>query len=747
MKLHILRKTLLLISAFLSFSPLFSQDWKPVEGKMMTPFGKKVTPENVWQEYPRPQMVRSEWMNLNGLWNYAIRPVNEKKVKDYDGKIMVPFCVESSLSGVGKTVKKENNLWYQRTFQVPENWSHKQVILHFGAVDYATIVWINGKKAGEHKGGFVPFKFDITRFLKKNGEQRIEVYVWDPVDEGYQPRGKQVNDPKGIFYTSVTGIWQTVWLEPVEKTYIESFYPIPDIDKGSMEWKVSLVNAKNKDRIKIHIKDKEKTVAQIDSEYNQNLTAKIDNPHLWSPDDPFLYDVEITLIRDGQELDKISTYCAMRKVLIGKNSNGQTAIMLNNKALFQYGTLDQGWWPDGLHTPPSEEAMRYDLEMLKSMGFNMLRKHIKIEPARLYYDCDKLGLLVWQDMPSGFKTGEEDSNNRMPWHKEDWIKPKDEAALFEYELKAMIDNLRFFPSIIMWVNFNEGWGQYDTERLSDWVKDYDPSRLVNAISGWTDRNVGDIYDMHQYPSPCAEPYQKFPGRAVVLGEFGGLGWPIENHLWFTDRRSGGYGTYHDGIVFHNQYIQLIQQLKAARYAGIAAAVYTQTTDVEGEVNGMLTYDREISKIDPQILRILHADLYTTLPQIETISSDNQLQSNTVLVRDKEPEYTVGEKWETKTGLVEMKKGDQLWFRKDFNITEKPDGYYLSVWACGEVSFIINGKLAFNKYIDSWRHYESINLGQYMDYFKDGNNSIIIHVNCTKGAKPFDFGIFSYKFHN
>ncbi len=728
---------------FSSLSLLFAQDWKPVAGKMMTPYGKKVCVDSVWQEYPRPQMTRSDWKNLNGLWEYAIRPVDVKSVDKFDGKILVPFCVESTLSGVGKPVRKENNLWYKRTFQVPQSWKGKHTLIHFGAVDFSTTVWVNGKLVGEHKGGFDPFSFDITACLHSKGDQQIIISVWDPADEGYQARGKQVNDAKSIWYTSVTGIWQTVWLEPVAKTSFESLYSVSDIDKEVLTIHPDVQNSQGNELVSVVIKEGDKVVSKVEGKAGVALIASMKNAQLWSPNKPFLYNMELTLSRTGKVIDKINSYCAMRKISIGNNSNGQTALMLNNNAIFQYGTLDQGWWPDGLLTPPSAEAMSYDLKMLKSMGFNMLRKHAKVEPARLYYECDKLGLLVWQDMPSGFKTTEERKNNRFPSDKIDWDKPKDDALQFEKELKAMIDNLRFFPSIVMWVNFNEGWGQYDTKRMAEWTKSYDPSRLVDAISGWTDRGCGDVFDMHQYPSPCTEPANMYPGRAIVLGEFGGLGWPAEGHLWFTDRKSGGYRTFYDASKLTNEYIQLVHHLKAARYAGLAAAIYTQTTDVEGEVNGMITYDREMCKINPQILRIINTELYADLPKSTVICNDNQMSESTILVRSQKPQYTADEKWDLKTGRVVMKKGEEAWLKKEFKIKQKATGYYLSVWADGDIDFIINGKLAFSKFIDSWRHYESINLSNYDDMFVEGDNSIVLRVN-SRGGKPLDFSISSYK---
>jgi len=723
---------------------LDAQDWQPVPGKMMTPFGRKVKVDSVWQVYPRPQMVRNEWENLNGLWEYAIRPVGNESVSHFDGYILVPFGVESALSGVGKTVRKENNLWYKRSFRVPETWAGKHVLLHFGAVYYGTKVWINGKNIGEHKGGFVPFSFDITQFLNSKNDQEIVISVWNPIDEGYQPRGKQVIDPRGIFYTSVTGIWQTVWLEPVTKTSFESLYTVADIDNSLLNIHSEISHLEGNEEVHAIIKDKDQVVAEAEGKADEVLTVSLKNAHLWSPNDPFLYNMELSLNRFGKVIDQIHSYCAMRKVSLGKNSNGQTAILLNNHPFFEFGTLDQGWWPDGLYTPPSDEAMAYDLKMLKSMGFNMLRKHVKIEPARLYYDCDSLGLLVWQDMPSGFKTGEEKIDNRMPWDKEDWNKPQAEANLFEQELKSMIDNLRFFPSIVMWVNFNEGWGQYNTKQLAQWVKSYDPSRLVDAASGWTDRDCGDVFDMHQYPDPCFEPTEQFPGRAVVLGEFGGLGWPVEGHLWFNDRKSGGYRTFHDASKLTDDYIQLIHNLTAARYAGLAAAIYTQTTDVEGEVNGLLTYDREICKMDPHILRIANTRLYSDLPVYHVICSNNELSAGQqVFFRSEKPEFIPGEVWETKSGMIEMKDSENVWFKKEFNIEKKADGYCLSVWAKGDIDFIINGKPAFSKYFDSWRHYESINLSEFNDWFNEGKNNIVLHVS-SKGDKPFDFGIASFE---
>ncbi|HJQ81798.1 MAG TPA: glycoside hydrolase family 2 TIM barrel-domain containing protein, partial [Lacipirellulaceae bacterium] len=439
--------------------------WEPAKGPLATRWAKDVSPERVWPEYPRPQMVREDWVNLNGLWNYAIRPASDEKPSEWDGEILVPFAVESALSGVKKGVQPHERLWYRRSFTRPQLDEDERLLLHFGAVDWKCTVWVNGEQVGEHTGGYDPFTFDITDALQ-DGENKIVVAVSDPTDTGNQPRGKQVLAPRGIMYTAVTGIWQTVWLERVPERHIESLRIVPDIDRGVVTVKVS-TTADEREVVRIKALRDGGAAGEAQGAAGAAIEVAIPNAVLWSPDEPKLYDLVVELVDGGQTVDAVTSYFGMRKIEVKKDDEGINRLWLNNKVVFQYGPLDQGWWPDGLYTPASDEAMKFDIEMTKRLGMNMARKHVKYECDRWYYWCDRLGLLVWQDMPSGNVGRRAESR-----------------ANFRRELQAMIDALHNHPSIVMWVPFNEGWGQHETPEVVAWVKEYDPSRPVNEASGW-----------------------------------------------------------------------------------------------------------------------------------------------------------------------------------------------------------------------------------------------------------------------
>jgi beta-galactosidase/beta-glucuronidase len=573
--------------------------WQPVEGKIMTRWAKDVTPGTAHSEYPRPQMKREEWKNLNGMWEYAIQLEEEKFPEQYDGFILVPFPVESALSGVKKPVGKENRLWYRRTFTVPGEWSKKRILLNFEAVDWETTVWVNGRKIGTHRGGYDPFSFDITDALKKRGNQEIVFSVWDPINEGTQPRGKQVRDPHGIWYTSVTGIWGTVWMEPVEQTHIQSIRIIPDIDAGEVHVIAHCPDKALGYQVEVEVYDGESTGIKAKGPVGERISLTLNDPKLWYPDAPILYDLAVEL-KDSQDraIDHIESYFGMRKISVQEDEFGINRLFLNNQVQFMIGPLDQGWWPDGLYTAPTDEALRYDLEVTKKLGMNMLRKHVKIEPRRFYYWCDRLGLLVWQDMPNG--------DSHIGREGKDIERTPESAGQFEVELKRMIDNLCNHPSIVMWVPFNEGWGQYDTSRIVDWIKRLDPTRLVDNASGWADRGVGDVHDVHSYPGPDAPANE--PNRAAVLGEFGGLGLPIKSHTW-QDEKNWGYRSFENAEDLTNAYLELIKKLSVLVEVGLSAAVYTQTTDVEIEVNGLMTYDRAIIKMDAEHIAKINEELY------------------------------------------------------------------------------------------------------------------------------------------
>ena len=569
--------------------------WQPAQGPLMTRWAKDVKPGKALPEYPRPQMVRAEWQNLNGLWSYAIVPKDSSQPEQWDGQILVPFPVESALSGVTKPLGPDQRLWYRRAFDVPKKWKGRRVLLHFGAVDWETAVFVNGKELGTHRGGYDGFSFDITDALNPSGKQVIVVTVSDPTDRGPQARGKQVRRPNGIWYTSTSGIWQTVWLEPVTAAHVESLQITPDIDKSEV---VVTVNATNilslttpiREELTVVVQSRNKGFPSASGRVGEPIHVRVPKAHLWSPDDPYLYEAEIILVsslHDNAPIEEVRTYFGMRKTSIGPDADGTLRLCLNNKPLFQFGPLDQGFWPDGIYTAPTDEALRYDIEMIRKLGFNMARKHVKVEPDRWYYWADKLGLLVWQDMPS----------SNVGDNRTDQIRAgnEDAAKQFETELKALVEGRGNHPSIVMWVPFNEGWGQYDTARIANMVKQLDPSRLVDDASGWTDRGAGDVMDIHHYPTPAAPKLEE--KRAVVLGEFGGLGLPVRGHTWQAEK-NWGYQSYTNSAALTTAYVALLDKLHPlAGKPGLSAAVYTQTTDCEVEVNGLMTYDRAQVKMD------------------------------------------------------------------------------------------------------------------------------------------------------
>lgn len=561
--------------------------WKPVEGRIMTRWAAEVKPDLVLPEYPRPQLVRAEWLNLNGLWDYAIIDRDAGHPAAWDGKILVPFAVESALSGVGKPVGAAKELWYRRTVAVPKKWRGGKVLLHFGAVDWESTVWVNGREAGIHRGGYDPFTYDITDALAAGTKQEIVLRVLDPTDEANSPiaRGKQVMRPHGIFYTAVTGIWQTAWLEPVPETYFAKLKITPNVDRGTFTFEPTVLGNPEGTSLAVTVSRGQTVVATSEAPAGAPAAVEIPQPELWSPDNPVLYDIKAVLKKDGKVLDEVASYAGMRKIALGKDDLGYLRLFLNDKPLFQLGPLDQGWWPDGLYTAPTDDALRCDLETIKALGLNMLRKHVKVEPDRLYYWCDKLGVLVWQDMPSALY-------DREAWPA-DVLARRD--AQWEGEWKAVLDALSNHPSIVMWVPFNEGWGQYDTERIAAWTKQYDPTRLVNNASGWTDKGAGDVSDIHSYPGPAMPPVEE--KRAAVLGEFGGLGLPLSGHLWQAEG-NWGYRNFDDTKTYEVRYAELIKNLYPLVDKGLAAAVYTQTSDCEVEVNGLMTYDREVTKLEP-----------------------------------------------------------------------------------------------------------------------------------------------------
>lgn len=603
-------KTLKTIVAFLLVA-VSAAAWQPVPGQMLSPWGEKVTPDNAWREYPRPAFVRQGWQNLNGLWDYAVTPVQETAApRAWAGKILVPFALEAPLSGVGRALTPDDALWYRREFTAVSG-RDQRTLLHFEAVDYQTTVWLNGKQVGEHTGGNLPFTFDVTSFLQE-GKNTLVVRVYDATDAAgrYQLHGKQVAKPGSIWYTSVSGIWQTVWLEQVPEAYLAGIKLTPKLNGEVVIELTPGGDGDDQTSVKIVASLNGKQVATVKGR-GRNLMLAIPQPQLWSPESPTLYDLEISYGKDS-----VRSYVGVRETSIIKDADGHLRFALNGKEVFHFGPLDQGWWPDGLLTPPSEEAMRSDLVFLKAAGFNTVRKHIKVEPRRFYTDCDRIGLLLWQDQVStGTNRKREVGDSSPKWTRlepnpTDAVWPDAAHAQFMTELKGMMDALHNHPSIVQWVPFNEAWGQHRTVEVGNWTVAYDPTRQVNAATGGNFFPAGHIVDEHRYPHP-AFPFKfgeggRFDGFVKVVGEFGGHGFPVEGHLWSTKVNNWGYGGLpKDKNEWLERYKTSMTKLAELRKLGIAAGIYTQTTDVEGEINGLITYDRRVQKLAPEQLAEIH----------------------------------------------------------------------------------------------------------------------------------------------
>ena len=709
--------------------------WHPAPGPLLTRWAAQVSPTNAHPEYPRPQLVRPDWLNLNGLWDYAVTSLAAAAPTNFTGQILVPFPIESALSGVRRRLDEHSTLWYQRNFSVPAAWRDKRVRLHFGAVDWRTQVFINGHEVGQHRGGYDGFTFDITDALNWSGNEEIRVAVFDPT-EGDQPCGKQSRKPEGIFYTPTSGIWQTVWLEPVPKICINELKLTPDVDAQSLHVRVATASLAGSVRVEIQALVAGKEVSRVAGPANQELTLPVPSPHLWSPADPFLYDLRVTLEDGGQEVDAVSSYFGMRKISLRKDDAGVTRLALNDQFLFQMGALDQGFWPDGLYTAPTDDALRFDIEYLKRCGFNLARKHVKVEPDRWYYWCDKLGLLVWQDMPSG--------NNTTP----------ESRMQFETELQRMVAGRFNHPSIIVWVLFNEGWGQYDTERLVTWLKVLDPSRLVDNASGWTDKRVGDLIDMHSYPGPeCPQPESD---RASVLGEFGGLGLGLPGHTW--SKQFWGYLPMPDTESLSARYCQLLERVHFLRSSfGLSAAVYTQTTDVETECNGLMTYDRAVSKLDPAVVNAAnHGDNQESPLHVVALNALYgrvvwKFTTNNPGPSWFEPEFNDAA-WQKGNGGfgTEITPGAiigttwntaDIWLRRDFNIgPEDLRNARIQLFHDEDAEIYFNGIPAAQASRYSANYYLMNINAPAAASLKPGLNTMAVHCHQTTGGQFIDVGI-------
>ncbi len=751
--------------------------WQMANVPITTVWAEKVNPQLPHPEYPRPQMVRNGWVNLNGLWDYAITDRQQDKIpRNWDGKILVPFPLESALSGVGKPLEAHQYLWYRRTFTTPKLTNGSRLLIHFGAVDWEAVVFVNGIEVGKHRGGYDSFTFDITDFVKvgENEPNELIVRVWDPTEDGVQARGKQMRkamrEPSGIMYTPCSGIWQTVWLEVVPGSFIERLKILPNVDESTVIVAVFVANRKPNMSVEVLVNDaivatsseaeldfsKSAVVAKGVGTPNESIKIKLKQPKLWSPDSPFLYGLHVRLLAGNREVDAVKSYFGMRKVSLGKDEKGFVRIMLNGKFVFQVGPLDQGFFPDGIYTAPTDEALRFDIEVMKKLGFNAVRKHVKREPQRWYYWCDRLGLLVWQDMPSSsVGRGASGSRDGFP------ISPEC-AEQFERELCTMVEQLFNHPCIIMWIVFNEGWGQYDTARLVEMVKKLDQTRLVSGASGWhVYPNIGDVIDIHSYPGPTSpQPDGK---RALVLGEFGGLGLIVKGHTWVE--KGWGYRAIPDEKALTKAYLKLWQRAWELRdERGLSGAIYTQLTDIETECNGLLTYDRRVIKMPIDVIaKAVSRGEFPGLPRyriiVPTAQDDDKIRWKYTLEKPPEnwfkPEFD-DSGWKDGFGGFGTKgtpgaivrtewRTSDIWLRREFTLPpmtkEELTRLMLRIHHDEDAEVYINGVLAA-KLADYTTDYEEVSiLPEAIAALKPGEKNIIaIHCHQTIGGQYIDAGL-------
>jgi ribosomal protein S17E len=713
-------------------------------------------------------MVRTDWLNLNGLWDFEITDRDTNKIAiNYARKILVPFCVESALSGIKETITGKQQMMYRRYFTVPSNWNQKYLILHFEAVDYETKVWVDGKYVGMHKGGYDHFQFDITGFLSKEQKHEIKIVVWDPTNEGSQPIGKQALPAiKNVTkYTATSGIWQTVWLEPINDVAIESIKIIPNIDNATISLQTKVVGATQGTRIKIQAFDQGKEIASSIAADDELVSLQLNQPKLWSPTNPFLYDLKLSLVKDGKVVDEVSSYFGMRKISMGRDQEGYMRILLNNEIIYQLGPLDQGYWPDGILTPASDQALRYDIAYLKKIGANMDRMHMKVQPERWYYHCDQLGILVWQDMVSPTKFIDTKSNLN--------------SSDFELEHNINVDQLYNHPSIIQWVLFNESWGQYDTERLTAALKAKDPTRLVINASGWHDKKVGDIRDFHDYTiHPAIALVTKNDDRAMVLGEAGGFDLLIPGHLWTPDLKTetklktDWTIDFKKGVVksadeLIEKYTILLDDLFQLKKYGLNAVVYTQISDVEDEISGWMTYDRKVGKLPDTTFAALHQQFFKP-----TITGKYILPLSMNTAQQWNYRFTApSNDWIKNTTIADFKLGEapfgiesnnahkvnttwntnSLFLNKEFTLTALPSKLSLVACNTGITDVYINGAyvMQFNNFLKNdpeVKISESLLSDKAMKLLKVGVNQLSLKFNFPSVGKPvyyYDFGIKEY----